>query len=238
MLQAPLGLALATDVAALGTRLPVGALVVQDIRLLRTPAALRLRCADALVWDGQVPAQPGLTPSVLARSARVGCLALLPHPWAWSDAVAAGPRAWADGPLCHLCSSLHGAGTAVCRDRATGVCRSHTAHPGPGSRRPGRRVNTIWRRLPRWPPGSPAHHRVPAVQCWFSCPCAVLRVCTPGHLAAQRRVFTLCLLRGILLNHWSCWCEPCVHRQLTHGRRTLPPWQLWGIVLASMPWLV
>ena len=70
MLQAPLGLALATDVAALGTRLPVGALVVQDILTARrTPAALRLRCADALVWDGQVPAQPGLTPSVLARRA-------------------------------------------------------------------------------------------------------------------------------------------------------------------------
>ena len=70
MLQAPLGLALATDVAALGTRLPVGALVVQDIPTARrSPAALRLRCADALVWDGQVAAQPGLTPSVLARRA-------------------------------------------------------------------------------------------------------------------------------------------------------------------------
>ncbi len=70
MLQAPLGLALATDVAALGTRLPVGALVVQDIPTARRyPAALRLRCADALVWDGQVLAQPGLTPSVLARQA-------------------------------------------------------------------------------------------------------------------------------------------------------------------------
>ncbi len=70
MLQAPLGLALATDVAALGTRLPVGALVVQDIPTARRyPAALRLRCADALVWDGQVQAQPGLTPSVLAGSA-------------------------------------------------------------------------------------------------------------------------------------------------------------------------
>ena len=70
MLQAPLGLALASDVAALGTRLPVGALVVQDIPTARrSPAALRLRCADALVWDGQVAAQPGLTPSVLARMA-------------------------------------------------------------------------------------------------------------------------------------------------------------------------
>src|SRR5689334_4822012 len=49
MLQAPLGFALATDVAALGTRLPVGALVVQDIpRARKSPAALRLRCADAL----------------------------------------------------------------------------------------------------------------------------------------------------------------------------------------------
>ena len=70
MLQAPLGLVLATDVAALGTRLPVGTLVVQDIPTARRyPAALRLRCADALVWDGQVPAQPGLTPSVLADRA-------------------------------------------------------------------------------------------------------------------------------------------------------------------------
>jgi hypothetical protein len=70
LLQAPLGLALATDVAALGTRLPVGVLVVQDIPTARSyPAALRLRCTDALVWDGQVPAQPGLTPSALASMA-------------------------------------------------------------------------------------------------------------------------------------------------------------------------
>ena len=114
MLQAPLGLVLATDVAALGTRLPVGALVVQDIPMARRyPAALRLRCADALVWDGQVPAQPGLTPSVLANRARTGRLALLPHPWARSDAVAAGPGAWAAGSLGHQCGSLCVAGTAV-----------------------------------------------------------------------------------------------------------------------------
>jgi hypothetical protein len=70
MLQAPLGLALAADVAALGTRLPVGALVIQDIPTARrSPAALRLRCADALVWDGQVVAQPELTPAVLAHMA-------------------------------------------------------------------------------------------------------------------------------------------------------------------------
>ena len=70
LLQAPLGLALATDVAALGARLPVGALVLQDIPTVkRSPAALCLRCADALVWDGQVAAQPGLTPSVLAGRA-------------------------------------------------------------------------------------------------------------------------------------------------------------------------
>lgn len=70
MLQAPLGLALAADVAALGTRLPVGALVVQDIPAARgCPAALRLRCAEALVWDGQVTAQPGLTSPVLAGRA-------------------------------------------------------------------------------------------------------------------------------------------------------------------------
>jgi hypothetical protein len=79
LLQAPLGLALATDVAALGTRLPVGALVVQDIPTARrSPAALRLRCADALVWDGQVVAQPGLTPSVLAGRAH-GLAAWLCH---------------------------------------------------------------------------------------------------------------------------------------------------------------
>jgi hypothetical protein len=70
MLQAPLGLALATDVAALGTHLAVGALVVQAIPTARiSPAALQLRCIDALVWDGHVPAQPGLTPSVLAGRA-------------------------------------------------------------------------------------------------------------------------------------------------------------------------
>src|SRR4029453_9551209 len=70
MFQAPLGLALATDVATLGTRLPVGALVVQDIPTIRSyAAALRLRCTDTLVWDGQVAAQPGLTPSVLADRA-------------------------------------------------------------------------------------------------------------------------------------------------------------------------
>jgi hypothetical protein len=55
LLQAPLGLTLATDVAALGARLPVGALVVQDIPTARrSPAALHLRCTDALVWNGQV----------------------------------------------------------------------------------------------------------------------------------------------------------------------------------------
>jgi Protein of unknown function (DUF2877) len=79
MLQAPLGLALATDVEALGTYLPVGALVVQDIPTARrSPAALHLRCADALVWNGQVPAQPGLPPSVLAGRAH-GLAAWLCH---------------------------------------------------------------------------------------------------------------------------------------------------------------
>ena len=80
MLQAPLGLALATDVAALGTCLPVGALVVQDMPLARrSPAALCLRCADALVWDGQVMAQPGLTPSVLNRQAHALATWLCSH---------------------------------------------------------------------------------------------------------------------------------------------------------------
>jgi hypothetical protein len=70
MLQAPLGLALATEVAGLEICLPIGTLVVQDIPTVgRAPAALRLRCVDAIVWDGQVVAQPGLTPSVLVRMA-------------------------------------------------------------------------------------------------------------------------------------------------------------------------
>src|SRR5215813_3915584 len=70
MLQAPMGLALAADIEALGTRLPVGALVVQDIPTARRyPVVLRLRCADALVWDGHIQAQPGLSPSGLARMA-------------------------------------------------------------------------------------------------------------------------------------------------------------------------
>ena len=70
MLQAPMGLALAADIKALGIRLPVGALVVQDIPTARrSPAVLRLRCADTLVWDGHIQAQPGLTPSVLAHRA-------------------------------------------------------------------------------------------------------------------------------------------------------------------------
>src|SRR5262247_1327095 len=70
LLQAPLGLALASDVAALGICLPVGALVLQDMPSSRRyPAALRLRCAHALVWDGQVVTQPGLAPSVLASRA-------------------------------------------------------------------------------------------------------------------------------------------------------------------------
>ena len=70
MLQAPLGLTLTTEVAVLGRRLPVGALVAQDSSTTRrAPAALRLRCANALVWDGQVAAQSALTPSVLARMA-------------------------------------------------------------------------------------------------------------------------------------------------------------------------
>src|SRR5919199_629583 len=47
LLQAPLGLALVTDIAALGTRLPAGALVVQDIPTTKSyPAALRLCYAD------------------------------------------------------------------------------------------------------------------------------------------------------------------------------------------------
>src|SRR5262249_51761235 len=69
-LQTALALALATDIEALGARLPVGALVVQDI-LAATghPAALRLHCAAARVWDGSVQTSPHLTPSVLVQMA-------------------------------------------------------------------------------------------------------------------------------------------------------------------------
>src|SRR5215470_10284981 len=46
-LQAPLALALDTDVETLGAHLPVGTLVVQDIPAATGyPAALRLRCTD------------------------------------------------------------------------------------------------------------------------------------------------------------------------------------------------
>src|SRR5215831_5415084 len=80
LLQAPLGLALATDVAALGTRLPIGALVVQDSPTAsKSPAALHLCCIDALVWDGQVAAQPGLSPSMLASRAHELAIWLCRH---------------------------------------------------------------------------------------------------------------------------------------------------------------
>ena len=69
-LQAPLALALATDVEALGAHLPIGALVVQDISAATGyPAALRLRCTAVPVWDGSLPASPRLTPPVLAHIA-------------------------------------------------------------------------------------------------------------------------------------------------------------------------
>jgi len=65
-LHAPLALALATDIAALGTHLPVGALVVQDIPAATGyPAALRLGCAGVPVWNGLLQAHPHLTPPVL-----------------------------------------------------------------------------------------------------------------------------------------------------------------------------
>jgi len=69
-LQAPLALALATDMEALGAHLPVGALVVQDIPAATGyPAALRLCCTAVPVWDGSLPASPRLTPPVLAHIA-------------------------------------------------------------------------------------------------------------------------------------------------------------------------
>jgi Protein of unknown function (DUF2877) len=66
-LQAPLALALATDVETLGAHLPVGTLVVQDIpAAMEYPAALHLRCADVPVWNGNLQGCPDLTPPVLA----------------------------------------------------------------------------------------------------------------------------------------------------------------------------
>jgi hypothetical protein len=69
-LQAPLALALATDVEALGAQLPIGALVVQDISApTGYPAALRLRCAAVPVWDGSLQVSARLTSPVLAHRA-------------------------------------------------------------------------------------------------------------------------------------------------------------------------
>src|SRR5215470_8094011 len=69
-LQAPLALALATDIEALGGHLPLGALVVQDIPAAGDyPAALRLHCAAAKVWDGSLQTSPRLPPSILAHRA-------------------------------------------------------------------------------------------------------------------------------------------------------------------------
>src|SRR6266568_6349827 len=66
-LQAPLALALATDVETLGAHLPVGTLVVQDIcAATEYPAALRLHCTDVPVWNGYLQVCPNLTPPVLA----------------------------------------------------------------------------------------------------------------------------------------------------------------------------
>ena len=78
------------------------------------PTALRLRCADALVWDGRVSAQPGLTTSMLASRAHelaawlclhtptrglVPLLLALEHgPWALSATSAAAYTVLA--PLC------------------------------------------------------------------------------------------------------------------------------------------
>jgi len=69
-LQAPLALALATNIEVLGTHLPVGVWVVQDIPAATGyPAALRLRCAGVPVWDGSLQVSPHLTPPVLTSIA-------------------------------------------------------------------------------------------------------------------------------------------------------------------------
>jgi len=79
-LQAPLALALATDVETLGAHLPVGALVVQDSpAAARYPATLRLRCADVPVWHGSLQVCPDLTPSVLADLATALAIWLCHH---------------------------------------------------------------------------------------------------------------------------------------------------------------
>src|SRR5205807_3571867 len=71
-LQAPLALALATDIEALGAHLPVGALVVQDIPAATGyPAALRLRCTAVPMWDGSLQASPRLTPLALTHIATI-----------------------------------------------------------------------------------------------------------------------------------------------------------------------
>lgn len=69
-LQAPLALALATDIEALAVHLPVGALVVQDIPAATGyPAALRLYCTAAPVWDGSLQTSPHVTDPVLEHIA-------------------------------------------------------------------------------------------------------------------------------------------------------------------------
>ena len=114
-LQAPLALALATDVEALGTHLPVGALVLQDIPTARSSlAALRLCCANASVWDGSLPAHPGWArDSSGAQSNCSDVLALPLCPQVRSSATPASSRTWSDWPLCYLCRNPRGAGAVV-----------------------------------------------------------------------------------------------------------------------------
>ena len=111
-----LGLALATDVAALGHACPLGR---SWSRISRLPGDPQQRSVCGVPGRPRL-GRPGVgaawtNPSVLAGRAHGRLPGSAATPWARSDAVAAGPRAWADGPLCHLCRSLHGAGTAVCR---------------------------------------------------------------------------------------------------------------------------
>lgn len=69
-LQAPLALTLATDIEVLATHLPVGALVVQALPAATGyPAALRLYCAAAAVWDGSLQASAHVTAPGLAHIA-------------------------------------------------------------------------------------------------------------------------------------------------------------------------
>lgn len=120
ILQAPLALALATDVAALGAQLPAGALVVQDNPYHAGHiAALHLCCTDVPVWDGYLPARPGLTPHVLTQMASaLAAWLCLHHP---TDGLAPLLPALARGPVggSATCTAVYTALAPLCVARPT-----------------------------------------------------------------------------------------------------------------------